>query len=234
MRGDVLQLRALLERFSRRDRAKIVNAGGEEDQAAGDNALHLACWKGHTAAARWLAKECGADLDAPGRAKLTPLHWAVKGFALSTMRWLLDEGADVRLRDDRDNTALDTCLHLLADMDSNDKDSTAAAELVGEDFEPDNDSKRARSVMDEIKRTLTTAQTKALGDLEAVPQIDTDGGGSATETLAIDDGEHSTSLQHVGDTGLASDTDEAKVSTFRESALSESNQPMLVQQHAGK
>jgi hypothetical protein len=57
MAGDVLRMERLLNGLSRSDRAKIANAGGLQDYAAGDSALHLAVWKGQLAAVSFFV--CG-------------------------------------------------------------------------------------------------------------------------------------------------------------------------------
>jgi hypothetical protein len=129
--------------------------------AAGDHALHLACWKGHTPAAAWLLQHCGSAaqmVNLRGRGGLGPLHWAVKGGAEATARWLLAHGADAAARDDRGNTPLDTCLHALHQMDAREAAEVAAAELRGEDaFRPDADQVRRRATLEALTRLLAAA-----------------------------------------------------------------------------
>ncbi len=130
--------------------------------AAGDHALHLACWKGHTPAAAWLLQHCGSAaqmVNLPGRGGLAPLHWAVKGGAEATARWLLAHGADAAARDDRGSTPLDTCLHALDQMDAREAAEVAAVELRGEDaFRPDADEVRRRGILEALKRLLAAAE----------------------------------------------------------------------------
>ena len=278
MEGDVIRLQQLLGRLSPADRTKVANAGGEEEDSAGDHALHLACWKGHCAAAAWLLEHClwaddrlattpqrgvaaiplgspvrvaapqfaststaqkplpnipgekkqaqrettartledvvspkhnagqaptsgegsviagessvneknqrtddalvaahahpyhpapraaarsaNSGVNAKGRGGLTPLHWAVKGTAEATVAWLLAQGADTDIRDDRGNTALDDCLVRLDQFEIQWRTATEVAELRGEDeFRPDADQQRLRAKLESIKQLLVAGSS---------------------------------------------------------------------------
>mgnify|MGYP000433101759 CR=1 FL=1 len=133
MRGDVVKMRRLLKGLDPEDRAKIANAGGLPHSAPGDNALHYACWKGQLIAAEWLVRHCGADVNAKGRGGFTPLHYAVKGLALSTITWLLNRGARVDIVDHGGKTPLAVCLELIGTAEAAVKAEAEDAELRGEE-----------------------------------------------------------------------------------------------------
>ena len=160
MAGDVQLMEHLLRGLSAEDRAKVANAGGLEADAAGDNALHYACWKGQTAAAVWLVRCCGSDINQAGRAGLTPLHWAVRGAAETTISWLIEEGASLEIRDKAGQTPLDTCLGFLDDEAARTRAEIESADLRGANREEDTDRQRIAASMRAAKLMLIDGESK--------------------------------------------------------------------------
>lgn len=162
MTGNIEEMKCILQKLRVEDRRKIVNAGGTSDFAAGDNALHYACWRGQRAVAEWLLKNCDADLNLQGRNGLSPLHHALKGKAEATILWLLESGASVFVKDDVGKTPLEMCLDMLDDIEEEYKIKLSQAELRGTQFEENHDEKRERELLESIKRLLAQFEAKQM------------------------------------------------------------------------
>lgn len=158
MQGQVERLRVLLNGLSVNDRAKIVNAGGGEEHAPGDNALHYACWKKQTQTVEWLLKHCNANLNQVGRGGMNSLHWAVKGGSVRLVSWLLELGANSEHRNDSGLTPLDMCTQLLTDAQEQDRLEAEDADLRGVDFDEDSGHRKTAEMLQDMKNILEKRQ----------------------------------------------------------------------------
>ena len=85
----------------------LVEMGVDGVDGVGNTALGLASRHGNVDIVRVLVGEGGADVDKAGEEGTTPLIWASREGKMDVVRLLLELGADVGVRDDKCETALD-------------------------------------------------------------------------------------------------------------------------------
>lgn len=109
--GNLEKMKELVSMWDPSDRAQYINKIANKGEQAGNNALHIACKKGHTEIVRFLLDE-GADPNLLSKfAGYSSLHFAVMAGNNSSavIKLLLEKNANPNVRDD---VAKVTPLHL--------------------------------------------------------------------------------------------------------------------------
>jgi ankyrin repeat protein len=83
----------------------------EWEDEHGFKPLHVAATGSHPDACRVLVRACRANIDSRAQNRTTPLILAVASNNTKCVEVLLELGADVTLRDNENDTALDTARH---------------------------------------------------------------------------------------------------------------------------
>ncbi len=88
---------------------RLIAAYGGEVNGPGWTPLHYCAWGGYTDVCSQLV-ELGANVNARAPNGTTPLMMASREGKIETARWLLQHGADAKIKNDADATALDWAL----------------------------------------------------------------------------------------------------------------------------
>lgn len=88
---------------------ELLRAGGRVNaqDAGGTSLLSWSCFRQPQPGVLWWLINAGAELDGRDYKGRTPLHWAVLGGHLESVRTLLAAGADASLRDNHERLAVD-------------------------------------------------------------------------------------------------------------------------------
>lgn len=86
----------------------LVAQGGSltDKDKNGDNALHLAAWRGYLPVVQWLVETCKMSLAERGFNDMTPLLQAASGGHLEELQWLLAQGGSLTDKDKDGDNAL--------------------------------------------------------------------------------------------------------------------------------